>query len=76
MACQNGHLLVCKALVDQGALVNASNLKGNTALHYSFNYGYEDIGNYLISCGADEFQINNEGLTCYEGLTQSDLDLL
>lgn len=59
-----------------GADLNATNLKGNTALHYSFNYGYDDIGLYLIESGADEFQTNHEGLTCYEGLTHSDLDLL
>ena len=76
IASQNGHFHVCKLLAASGANLNAANHKGNTALHYSFNYGYEEIGKYLIDCGADEFQTNKEGLTCYEGLTQSDLDLL
>lgn len=76
VACQNGHLIICEILINYGANVNITNYKGNSALHYSFNYGYEEIGCYLIRCGADEFQTNNEGLTCYEGLTQSDLDLL
>jgi hypothetical protein len=76
VACQNGHLQVCKLLLANSANLNASNFKGNTALHYCFSYGYEEIGEYLIKCGADDEQPNSEGLTCYEGLTQSDLDML
>lgn len=76
VACQNGHFGVCKLLLSHGADLNASNHKGNTALHYCMNYGYEDIGNFLIENGADDFQTNAEGLTCYEGLTQSDLEAL
>jgi hypothetical protein len=76
VACQNGHLQLVKVLLAHGADLNARNHKGNSALHYCFNYGYEEIGNYLIGCGADEFQTNAEGLTCYEGLTHSDLELL
>jgi hypothetical protein len=76
VACQNGHLQVCKLLLASSADLNASNFKGNTALHYCFSYGYEEIGTYLIECGADDLQTNSEGLTCYEGLTQSDLDML
>lgn len=76
VACQNGHMVVCKVLVQHGANVMSCNNNGNTALHYCFNYGYDDIGKYLILCGADEFHVNGEGLTCYEGLTHSDLDLI
>lgn len=76
VACQNGSLQICKLLMANGADLNAQNHKGNTALHYCFNYGYEDIGTYLIEHGADDLQTNSEGLTCYEGLTHSDLELL
>lgn len=76
VACQNGHLSVCQVLVQHRADLNLSNHKGNTALHYCFNYGYDDIGAFLIEAGADEYQTNKEGLTCYEGLTHSDLDHL
>lgn len=76
VGCQNGHMIVCRVLVQHGASVTSCNNNGNTALHYCFNYGYDDIGKYLISCGADEFHVNGEGLTCYEGLTHSDLDLI
>lgn len=76
VACQNGHMQACKLLLSHGANLNATNFKGNSALHYCFSYGYDDIGAYLIECGADEFITNLEGLTCYEGLTHSDLDML
>ena len=76
VACQNGNLQMCKVLLASRADLNAANHKGNTALHYCFSYGYEEIGAYLIGSGADEFQTNGEGLTCYEGLTHSDLELL
>lgn len=76
VACQNGSMQICKLLLANGADINARNYKGNTSLHYSYNYGYEDIGNYLIEQGADDLQTNAEGLTCYEGLTHSDLELL
>ena len=74
VACQNGHLNVVKMLVDSGADMNQINKKGNTPLHYSFAYGFDEIGHYLISLGADEYAVNYEGLTCYEGLSQADLD--
>lgn len=76
VACQNGHIDICKLLVAYGADVNCSNLRGNTALHFCFSYNFEDIGKYLISAGADEFAVNHEGLTCYEGLTFKDLELI
>ena len=61
-------------LVQGGADVNCSNNKGNTALHFCFAYGYEDLGKFLIIKGADEYACNSEGLTCYEGLTIHDID--
>mmetsp|Transcript_19638 Transcript_19638/g.33350 ORF Transcript_19638/g.33350 Transcript_19638/m.33350 type:complete len:666 (-) Transcript_19638:1948-3945(-) len=76
VACQNGHYQICKMLLTHRADLNARNARGNTALHYCFNYGYDEIGMYLIESGADEFQTNNDGLTCYEGLTHADLELL
>lgn len=76
VACQNGHLQACKLLLKHGADLNASNLKGNSALHYCFSYGYDDIGTYLIESGANDEHTNADGLTCYEGLTYSDLENL
>jgi hypothetical protein len=92
IACQNGHLNICKILLDydQGEaeveeregqsgtlvrLVNEQNNKGNTALHYTIAYGYREISDYLIAAGgADEYVVNGEGLTCYEGLKREDLE--
>ena len=80
---------VCESLVQRfGADLNQSNHRGNTPLHYCFNFGHENIGQLLIDCGrsthtyihtyihlilflligADEYRINQHGLTCYEGM--------
>jgi hypothetical protein len=74
VACQQGHLNVCKILERFGADLSKKNFKGNTALHYSMAYKFTDIANFLLENGADEFAINNEGLTCYEGLSSGDLE--
>jgi ankyrin repeat protein len=76
VACQNGHAAVAQLLVRHHADVRCANKKGNTALHFCFAYGFEELGEYLILQGADEYAQNAEGLTCYEGLTRSDLDKL
>lgn len=74
IACKHGQVSMCKLLVANRSDVTYANSKGNTALHYCFSNGLEELGRYLISLGADEFAVNQEGLTCYEGLTISDLD--
>ena len=77
VACQNGHLSICKLLVDSvGVDINHRNHKGNTALHYCFAYQFQAISQYLISKGADDFATNLEGLTCYEGLSREALEAL
>jgi ankyrin repeat protein len=74
-ACQIGHMPIVRLLVaEYAANVNCANLQGNTALHYCFNGGFDEISHFLIGNGADEYAINNAGLTCYEGLTRSDVD--
>lgn len=47
-----------------------------TALHYAYSYGFESLGEYLISKGADDSITNADGLTCYEGLNQTSLQHL
>jgi hypothetical protein len=76
VACQNGHTAVVKLLVSMrpDLDIRCANKKGNTALHFCFAYGFEDLGEHLIALGADEYATNAEGLTCYEGLTHADLD--
>jgi ankyrin repeat protein len=68
VAAQNGNKSIIKALLRRGAGLNTQNHKGQTALHFCFTYGYTDLGNYLISKGADDTIENLACLTCYEGL--------
>ena len=75
-AAQNGNKRIAKLALRKGANINLQNLTGQTALHFAFAYGYEDLGNYLISKGADDSLTNAEGLTCYEGLSLQSLDAL
>ncbi len=44
---------------------------GQTALHFCFAFGYAEVGDYLISKGADPHLKNESGLTCYEGLDRA-----
>jgi hypothetical protein len=73
-AAQNGNKRIAKLALRKGADINLQNLAGQTPLHFSFAYGYEDLGNYLISKGADDSITNAEGLTCYEGISLKALD--
>ena len=65
---QNGHKRICKAALRASADVNAVNHRGNTVLHFCFAYGFRDLGDYLISKGADAAILNRAGRTCYEGI--------
>jgi len=52
-----------------GGDINAKNLKGNTPLHYCYQYGYGDtLGEYLVSKGADPFIKNLAGKLPHEGI--------
>lgn len=73
IASQNGQLLIVKLLVEAGANLNAKNKRGNTCLHYSMAYSFEDVSRLLLSSGADDYVTNMDGLTCYEGLSSSAL---
>ena len=52
----------------QTGVVNASNLKGNTALHFALAYGFTELAQYLVSKGADEHVTNDKGKRPVEGL--------
>lgn len=59
-----------------GADLNKVNLNGETVLHFAYAYGFDELGDYLKTKGADDSILNIDGLTCYEGLHQDDvLDL-
>ena len=69
IASQNGNKRVAKLVLRRGSNINARNHKGNTPLHYTFQYGYgETLGQYLISKGADSTVRNNQGKLPFEGV--------
>ena len=45
------------------SVVNATDLKGNTALHKAAQQGKVDVGQVLIAAGADRRARNNDGQT-------------
>jgi ankyrin repeat protein len=51
--------------------MGAQNAAGNTVLHYTVAYGFEDLTRYLITKGAKDDVLNADGLTCYEGLSNA-----
>lgn len=59
---------LAKACLRRGADINGQNHTGNTPLHFAFAYGFDKLGDYLISKGADPGVRNTSGLTPYEGL--------
>ena len=76
IACQQGNKKMCKFLLRRGAHINAQNHAGNTGLHYLYEYGHTDLADYLLQKGADDSFLNAEGLTCYEGVSRTNLDAL
>ena len=66
IAAQNGSKRLAKLLLRCGANVNAQTHNGCSPLHFAFGFGYSNLGEYLISIGADDALVNIEGLTCYE----------
>ncbi len=53
LAVQTNHLSFVKLLVEHRAEIDKVDVIDNTPLMYACSYGYEDIGSYLISKGAD-----------------------
>ncbi|KAG5189103.1 hypothetical protein JKP88DRAFT_243361 [Tribonema minus] len=76
VAAQNGNKRIAKLCLRRGANINVQNFNGQTPLHYAFGYGFESLGQYLISKGARDDVLNKDGLTCYEGLSAEELSKL
>lgn len=62
VGCQNNSKRIVKLALRYGADMNATNARGNTALHFCYKYGFgETLGAYLISKGADQTIRNFDG---------------
>ncbi|CAM9865992.1 unnamed protein product, partial [Ectocarpus sp. 8 AP-2014] len=62
-AAQNGLRGMCKSVLQEGRgqPLNVKNNRGNTALHYAFAFGFQQLGKYLASKGADDTLLNDQG---------------
>ena len=68
VACQNGHKRIAKVALRRECNINFQNKRGNTPLHFCYQYGFLALAEYLQSKGADPEILNFRGLSCYEGL--------
>jgi ankyrin repeat protein len=69
IASQNRMKRMIELLLTRNANINHQNSQGCTALHYAMVYDTEgEIGEFLISKGADDSIENKDGLSCYDGL--------
>ena len=59
----NGRFEVTEILLKAGVLLNVQDNFGNTALHYAYENEEYEIAKLLISGGADESIVNEDGLT-------------
>lgn len=51
-------------------------MNGNTALHYLIEYKHKELAEYIKAKGANDLIANASGLTCYEGLSQDQVDAI
>jgi hypothetical protein len=65
VCCQNGNKKMVKSLLRKGCEINKQNCNGHTCLHFCFGYGFNALGEYLVSKGADDSITNADGCTCY-----------
>ena len=76
ISAQNGNKRMIKLCLRRGGDINLQNINGQTPLHFAYAYGYEKLGEYMMRKGADDSIRNKDGLTCYEGLSSQELNLL
>ena len=69
VAAQNNRKRISKMCVRVGADLDAVNARGNAALHYCYAYSHFELGEYLVSKGADPEIRNADGQTPRETLT-------
>ena len=76
VAAQNNRKRISKMCVKAGVPLDAVNNMGNSALHYCYSYGYFELGEYLVSKGADPRVRNAEGKTPRDTLQPEQLRAL
>lgn len=76
VAAQNNRKRISKMCVKAGVPLSAVNNMGNSALHYCYSYGYFELGEYLVSKGADPRVRNAEGKTPRDTLQPEQLRAL
>ena len=65
---QNCNKQIVKLALRYGGHINMTNTSGNTALHYCSEYGYVELGAYLMSKGASQDIINIKGYKPLQGI--------
>ena len=65
IAAQNNLKKMVKLFLRERVDINATNLKGNTALYYSLYYNYVQVAQTLQKYGARDDIKNNDGDICY-----------
>ena len=68
VACQNGQKKIAKLASDSGADLNKQNVGGNTALHFLYAFGYQELATYFEGLGANTTLKNKNGLVPKEGI--------
>jgi len=71
-ACQNNNRRLTKLLLKNHIEINAQNVRGNTALHYCYQYGFSDLAEYLLAHGADDSILNQDGFVPAQGTGRSE----
>jgi len=68
VSAQQNDKKMLKLLLRRGADINAQNSTGNTALHYTNEYKFTALTEYILNKGGNDTLLNMKGLTCYEGV--------
>jgi len=68
MACQQGHLEVCKELLEHDANVNVVNSQGQSCLHLACMYGHFEAVKVIVDHGADLYLKDNQGRTALDNV--------